>query len=258
MADDVEVDVPVEEETIDAKLTWEGVRYAIERMAEQRGEWAGIPVPATGLVVEDRYPWKDIELVSREIGDREFGRDVSRTCSTEDMEWEIRNRWHAYGTIDADIILAGKKGRTTHAVKVPRGPAQRMEVTLGTFEAIVAWDLDTEYRAWEKLLSLVGEYKFKCYMMLGQFLEKSPRSGVTYMFRKLRPTIAMAVDSESGRMKILAALCMHPIAYYQNTWAGAMCPTDDVIAHLCMMRGDEHKYWARSNQHPSWAPESGI
>jgi hypothetical protein len=42
---------------------------------------------------------------------------------------------------------------------------------------------------------------------------------------------------------VRCTLCMHPIAYYEDSWAGAMCPTDDVIAALMMMRGDEPMFW---------------
>lgn len=34
-----------------------------------------------------------------------------------------------------------------------------------------------------------------------------------------------------------------------------MVPTDDIIAHLIMMRGDERSYWSKANQH---APEAGL
>jgi hypothetical protein len=51
---------------------------------------------------------------------------------------------------------------------------------------------------------------------------------------------------------------MHPIAYYHGSWAGAMCPTDDVIAHLSLMRGDEAMFWKRSTQHPAYRPEAGL
>lgn len=40
--------------------------------------------------------------------------------------------------------------------------------------------------------------------------------------------------------------------------AGAMCPTDDVIAHLMLMRGDEVDFWHRSNQHPAHRHEAGL
>ena len=56
----------------------------------------------------------------------------------------------------------------------------------------------------------------------------------------------------------LCALCLHPIGYYGDTWAGVMCPTDEVIAHLLMMRGSEEKIWANSNQHPVDHPNAGV
>lgn len=45
---------------------------------------------------------------------------------------------------------------------------------------------------------------------------------------------------------------------YRNTMCGAMCPTDDVMAHLLLMRGDEHMFWRRANQHPPHSPNSGL
>ena len=40
--------------------------------------------------------------------------------------------------------------------------------------------------------------------------------------------------------------------------SGALRPTDDVIAHLLMMRGDEPMFWRRANQHEAWEVESGL
>jgi hypothetical protein len=94
-------------------------------------------------------------------------------------------------------------------------------------------------------------------MLTGMFVERSRRSGISYVFRKLRPTLALKAGKDD-RMGLLAALCMHPIGYYDGSWAGAMCPTDDVIAHLMLMRGDEHMFWRRANQHPAWSQEAGI
>jgi len=37
-----------------------------------------------------------------------------------------------------------------------------------------------------------------------------------------------------------------------------MCPTDEVIAHLLMMRGSEEKLWANANQHPLDHPTAGL
>jgi hypothetical protein len=79
---------------------------------------------------------------------------------------------------------------------------------------------------------------------------------VTYLFRKGKPTIALH-QSEAGT-HLLCALCLHPIGYYGDTWAGVMCPTDEVIAHLLMMRGSEEKFWANANQHPLDHPAAGV
>ena len=43
-----------------------------------------------------------------------------------------------------------------------------------------------------------------------------------------------------------------------NSWAGAMCPTDDVLAHLMLMRGDEAMFWRRANQHAAIDPLAGL
>ena len=68
----------------------------------------------------------------------------------------------------------------------------------------------------------------------------------------------MALREHGEQMRILACLCLHPIAYYADSWAGAMCPTDDVIAHLMLMRGDEPMFWRRSNQHAPTRPEAAL
>ena len=36
-----------------------------------------------------------------------------------------------------------------------------------------------------------------------------------------------------------------------------MCPTDDVVAHLMLMLGDEHLFWRKANQRPPYQPKPG-
>lgn len=144
---------------------------------------------------------------------------------------------------------------------------------LSTLGASDAWGLEQESNALKTLAELVQHRQFKQYLLTGSFLETSRRSGLTYMFRKLRPTVVL--DARTGRSKynvgdlesqqrtkddstILCTLCMHPIAYYEGSWAGAMCPTDDVIAALMLMRADEQMLWRRSNQHSPASPQSGL
>ena len=132
----------------------------------------------------------------------------------------------------------------------------RLAFTIRTLDAAAVWPVEAEKKAQEKLASLIPDDAFELYMLTGHFPEISKRSRVTYLFRKGRPTIALRQDEEVNYA--LCALCLHPIGYYGDTWAGVMCPTDEVIAHLLMMRGSEEKFWANANQHPLDRPAAGV
>lgn len=82
------------------------------------------------------------------------------------------------------------------------------------------------------------------------FSEKG-KSGVMYVIRKNRPTIAIG-------SRVLCALCLHPLGYYEGTWTGSLCPTDEVIAHLLFIRGDEHTFWKKANHIPLYETNSGV
>jgi hypothetical protein len=136
------------------------------------------------------------------------------------------------------------------------GTGNKLTMEISTLGCSFAWGIEQESNALKLLGTLVRHVAFKQYLLTGMFLETSKRSGVHYLFRKLRPTVA--IHERQGRLAIMAALCMHPIAYYSGSWAGAMCPTDDVIAHLMLMRGDEAMFWRRCNQHAAHQPEAGL
>lgn len=128
-----------------------------------------------------------------------------------------------------------------------------------TIGCSVAWGIEQEARAVQTLAGLLKHHQMKCYLLTGTFLERSHRSNLIYMFRKLRPTVVLSAhDKTAGTTNILCTLCLHPIAYYKEAGAGCMAPTDDVIAHLMLMRGDERLLWRRANQHPAWHPSSRI
>lgn len=137
----------------------------------------------------------------------------------------------------------------------------RLGFWLRTMSAADAWSLDAEATARDKLQGLLNERQWRSYDLTGAFFETSPRSKVSYLFRRLRPTVALSprwdqpgVDS----MRCLAVLCLHPVGYYQRSWAGCMTPTDDVIAHLLFMRGDEAGFWGKAVQHDPSEPEAGL
>lgn len=169
--------------------------------------------------------------------------------------WRVRNRFYSRRW-RADISIIERDGKITGHWE----PAfHHIGHDLSTMGASVAWGLEQEQRALALLGTMIRHHAMKHYVLTGMFLERSPRSGVTYIFRRLKPTVAIApTRDELEPCRILASLCMHPIAYYAGSWAGAMCPTDDVIAHLTLMRGDEHRFWKVCSQHPPYRPEAGL
>src|SRR5574337_1020828 len=193
-----------------------GLRDALATIAKDRGEWAGIPMPLAGQNLT--------------------------------VEPTYPNGHHCE-------IAVYDEGQGAKHLKL-RSTNRAFGFLLNTLDSSRAWGIKQEAEAMCTLAELLPHHHFKQYMLTGMWLESSQRSGITYLFGKLRPTLAISKKFE--RPKILAALCLHPIAYYEQTWAGAMCPTDDILAHLMLMRGDEKMFWRRANQHPAWHMEAGL
>lgn len=224
-----------------------GVRNGLRRIAEAKEEWAGLPLPIEGetLVIHPSYPWADaLRDVTKRPDDGE--------PTTDDVK--VRNRFWS-DRLRAEVYIWEEDGRVVWGkISRPHGLTMAMQ-TLG---CSFAWGIEQEANAVQTLGRMLRHHQFKQYMLTGMFLEQSPRSGLTYLFRRLRPTVAIDARAPTGQPRILAALCLHPIGYYADTWAGSMCPTDDVIAHLALCRGDEHMFWKRANQHPPGRPEAGL
>lgn len=220
----------------------------LAKLAGERDAWAGLPMPIDGerLVVEPRFPGAD-KLQA-------FG--ATDDDSADDrVGLRLRSRFYSWSKRCDILIAEHADGRIDWGLQ----PAiHHFDQDLRTLGCADAWGMEQEGRAIALLHSLLNERQMKQYLMTGAFLESSDRSGVTYVFRRLKPTVAIAKSSNGESMRILCALCLHPIAYYAGSWAGAMCPTDDVVAHLMLMRGDEAMFWKRSNQHPAWRPEAGL
>lgn len=223
-----------------------GLRAGLKRLAAERAHWAGIPMPLDGhpLVVEPKYPNAE-KLAS-------IGREPPTADEVEASDRAIRNIFWS-DRLRSQVVVFERDGKITFGVIPGVHSFRQALMTLGASDA---WGIEQEHNALQLLGSLVSHRQLKQYLLTGMFLETSKRSAITYMFRKLRPTVALVMRGETSR--ILATLCLHPIAYYSGSWAGAMCPTDDVVAHLMLMRGDEHMFWRRANQHHPGRPESGL
>jgi hypothetical protein len=219
------------------------LRNKLRELAPMRDQWAGIPLPLGGenLVVEPSHP------LAAALNER-----PETPAEAEAAGWKHRNTfwsWHWR----SDIVVMEKDGKIDFG-KVPS--IHGLSHALSTLGCSDAWGIEQESRALQTLAEHVTHRQFKQYLLTGTFIEESHRSRVVYLFRKLRPTVALRPQKDDTH--ILACLCMHPIAYYEGSWAGAMCPTDDVLAHLLLMRGDEHMFWKRCNQHPAYRKESGL
>ena len=226
--------------------TWQDARAAINRLAAEAGEWAGAPLPVDGfsLVMEPRYPFDRLHGVR--LDDRPP--DVPDNA-------RVINSWYSHDRGQMVYVCEDEQGR--FACRVPQHGAERLTNWINSLGvACQAWDATTELKAMAKLQGLIRPHLFVGYLTAGCFLETSKRSGVTYMFRRMRPTVALRATASGTR--ILACLCLHPLGYYEGTHCGVMVPTDDVVAHLLLMRGDEHGFWKKAYHHPVWAASAGL
>lgn len=237
--------------------SYEDIAVMINRKMLEEGQWAGTPVPIAGysLSLDEKYPNQNLShYIPRE------NEKYTHVDYAEDVESDafIRNEFYCKQK-QLLVTIVQEKGRVyalkTRSLKLPTELA-KLEMLIKTLGASAAWVFGAETTAMEKLMEMVNQHQFRQYMMLGYFTEKSARSGLTYFFRRARPTIVMR-ESDKGTRPI-CALCLHPIGYYARTFAGSMVPTDEVIAHLMLIRGDEALYWRRANQHPLDSAEAGI
>ena len=216
-------------------------------------EYAGAPIPLPDhpVTIEEKYPYRGLETMYGEEKPQTFENPTERVVN------HLNVRKWGYGVVltqrEEDDQTKASAFLTTETEST-----QRLRMLIDTLAVSIVWPLDAEWTAMEKLQGMISAHAFRTYVLTGMFLETSKRSGVTYLFRRLRPTIALRQNAETGFMRVLAALCLHPIAYYKNTWCGTMVPTDDVIAHLLLMRGDEPLFWRRAEQHAVDRVASGL
>jgi hypothetical protein len=208
-----------------------------------------LPLPGIGLTLHPAFP-RAQELADSLENPREPSSQPSGLFR-RNIFWSTRRQGYVHIWSEGGEL--GKGG--TLQWTLVKGP-NRIEMEMRTLRASFAWGGRQEWLANEKLSTLIDLDRFKGYALCGMFEEISRRSGVRYVFRRLKPTIA--ISNRTGQRKILACLCLHPIGYYKGSFAGAMVPTDDVIAHLLMMRTDEAGFWRDANHHPSDRVEAGL
>lgn len=185
---------------------------------------------------------------------------TGRTEHASELEqagMRVRNSWDVVG--DRSIaIVEGPDGMIGWLPDYHAG--RRLRKTIGgqiTRALLPNLTAEAELKAMDCLKEKISHPQWTSYVLNGSFPERSARSDVHYIFRKGLPTLVLSYHEAAGG-RVIAALCLHPFGYYAGTHVGAMTPTDEVIAHLLTMRGDEHKFWAKSGQWSAIDPRSGI
>lgn len=186
---------------------------------------------------------------------------------TDDDGWTFINHWtssRAKNGRQRKVVNVFKntEGRYKHIISLVGEPwFERLSYIINTNRVSTWWHGSVaESKAQELLESLTTIGQFRSFQLTGTFQEIG-QSGVVYIFRRGRPTIAARVIArQDGLMAVepLCALCLHPGSYYGGTWAGGMVPTDDLIAHLLLVRSCEYTLWKRSGQHPLNQSISGL
>lgn len=242
-------------------VTYDETYAAINQIAEDHGYLSGVPVPILGehppdLVMAPGVPLAEIFHMNQEH--RRFERMTEMARDLDLNSIPVRNSWHTLG--DQEVCIIDTEQGPLAYTRYDAGLRLRklcygIEVRHHAHQTAEA-----ELRAQESLRTRISKSQFNSYVLSGAFPERSERSDIWYYFRKGLPTLAVTFHGEryqnSGR--VLAALCLHPMGYYRGTHVGLMCPSDEVIAHLLMMRTDEHYFWRKSGQWSASDTRSGI
>lgn len=230
---------------------WEFVRKKAIEVGAENGDWAGYPLP----VESAKLCVKPTNSIYANFQGLTLAKPTEGDKPLDGYTWV--NSWVQKKNGLRVVIVRDPEGKTTWGFLPSGTVTRRFKFVLDTLAASQAWSVPAEFAALARLKTLVTPVAFRYYLLTGTFLETSPRSKIIYMFRKCRPTVAIGPTFDDDT-RVLTTLCLHPIGYYEETYAGSMVPTDDVIAHLLLMRGDEHKYWAHANQHSPDSAEAGL
>ncbi|QQS22600.1 hypothetical protein IPM19_03135 [bacterium] len=179
-------------------------------------------------------------------------REFKKQCKANE-NWGVLNNWttcKAGSKKRYEVIIyehALTKERRHEIEELLSSDNERMMLTCRSLKKAFIWqNADAEKIAREKLLSLLRPAQVRALELTDAFCEPKTRSGLHYIIRRNRPTLAFRAQ-EDGSFHFVSGLCSHPTGYYANTYTGFLCPSDEMIAHLLMIRYDEIGFWKTAN-----------
>jgi hypothetical protein len=244
------------------EVTYDDTYEAINRIAEEHGFLSGVPVPLGGAEQPDLVMAEGVPLAELFKMNQEHRRRVQReTEMGEELRLNqipVRNSWHVLGDHTVCVIETEQGPMTMR--RWDAGSRLRKLIRGNEVRHHAHQTAAAEMKALASLEKRISPAQFNSYVLSGILPERSKRSDIWYFFRKGYPTLAVSFHGKQygDQGKVLCALCLHPMGYYSGTHVGLMTPTDEVIAHLLMMRADERKFWAKSGQWNAEDTRSGI
>jgi len=239
----------------------EGLRYMRERteriVAAETATEAAVPSPENAAFV----------CTKRNMFTWEINGWPVRGYVTLVGEYECEEDGEEGDETDARLDLLGAAGEVQRTKKKRDGPkllrrwisrrdlvGEKLNLMLDAWAIrFGAVSVEAELAAQAYLLKRLSEKQRRSYILGGSFVEESKRSHVAYLLRKGLPTLAFGKDN-----KFLCALCLHSFGAFMMSYVGLMPPSDEVLAHLLLNRGDQEKFLKKSGQHPAWNPMSGV
>ena len=225
------------------ELGYAGMLRVFNESAKEKGDYAGLVFPngRRAALAEPRPSWAPVwDAAVEPEPDREPALFL--------------NRIHGWGGVLTMYRTKAEPDVGRGYLKRP--PVERLYLTiqgLGDRKALLA---EAELRALPRLLASLSAIQAEQYILSGCFLERSERSGVCYLFRRGLPVVALRVTETS--CTVLCALCSHALGYFEDSPAGLMPPSDDVLTLLLMMRADETYLWRKCVQHDIRDPRAMV
>lgn len=241
----------------------------ISRAAKAKGHLEGIPVADDPENIEFAP-----RTFFREVAEKEFGKEGDGSGALEKplsdripagseliRHYETEFVWRGFRRSVWVFRVPTESGTILRSLVRPfMSSRDQIDFLLKTAMDHSSQTISAENKALRKLKRLVSDASYDAYFLTGILYEQG-KSGVRYIIRKNRPMLAIRVpddDDDSIRPRFLCALCLHPLGYHRGSFAGVMCPTDEVIAQLLLIRSDEHFLWRKSNQHQHTDIRSGM